>query len=187
MSTDASSPSVPPVDDANALTNVAFAPEVVGQTLEAVLVCLEADGAHLLRPMHADTLRLGWSPDLRPEEVVIDAACRYELEPILVHSTSWRLEQGRIVLTYVVAVQAPTALDQHLVDEPVARTDLARGDAMGRAPDIGISQVIEHAFRHLAWLIKDDATVRDALPDWAAFLADYEPEPFRAFGSPTSS
>ena len=45
-------------------------------------------------------------------------------------------------------------------------------------------QVLEHAFRHLSWLVKDDDAVRTALPDWMAFLGAYEPEPFRAFGAP---
>jgi hypothetical protein len=44
--------------------------------------------------------------------------------------------------------------------------------------------VLEHAFRHLAWLVKDDEAVRAALPDWVAFLDTYAPEPFRAFGPP---
>jgi hypothetical protein len=42
--------------------------------------------------------------------------------------------------------------------------------------------VIEHAFRHLAWLVADDAVVGDALVGWVAFLEGYEPEPFRALG-----
>ena len=55
---------------------------------------------------------------------------------------------------------------------------------MGAPPKIGVAQVVEHAFRHLAWLVKDDAAVRDALPDWVEFLDGYVPEPFRAFGAP---
>ena len=130
-------------------------------------------------------LRLGWRPDLGPGEVVLAAARRYGLVPLLVHSTSWRHEEGRLILTYVVAVRRPTpALDEHLADEPVVRADLARGDAMGPPPEIGVAQVLEHARRHLAWLVKDDVAVRKALPDWVAFLNGYEPEPFRAFGPP---
>jgi hypothetical protein len=104
--------------------------------------------------------------------------------PLLVHSTSWRLEGARVVLTYVVAVAPPEELNENLADEPVTRADLARGDAMGPPPEIGVAQVLEHAFRHLSWLVKDDEAVRGALPDWVAFLDGYEPEPFRAFGGP---
>ena len=58
------------------------------------------------------------------------------------------------------------------------------GDALTPPAEIGVSQVLEHAFRHLAWLVKDDEAVRAALPDWVAFLDTYAPEPFRAFGAP---
>jgi len=165
-----------------ALTNVAWSAEVVAQSLEALFVCLRSDGAHQLRPIHAPTLRLGWRPDVQPGDVVLAAARRYGLAPLLVHSTSWRFESARVVLTYVVAVAPPDVLDQNLVDEPVVRADLARGDATGPPPVIGIEQIVEHAFRHLAWLVEDDPAVREALPDWTGFLAAYVPEPFRAFG-----
>src|SRR5581483_5958344 len=46
--------------------------------------------------------------------------------PLLVHSTSWRYDDGRVVLTYVVAVRRPDRLNENLVDEPVLRADLAR-------------------------------------------------------------
>jgi hypothetical protein len=101
----------------------------------------------------------------------------------MVHSTSWRHEDGRLVLTYLAAVAPPSEPSGYLVDEPVARAELARGDAFGPPPDIGVAQVLEHAFRHLAWLVRDDASVGEALDAWKAYLRGYEPEPFRAFGA----
>ncbi len=178
-------PDRPPVIElAPALTNVAWSKELVSQSLEALFVYLADDGAHHLRPIHASSLRVGWPAQRQPGDIVAVAAGRYGLVPLLVHSTSWRFEDGRIVLTYVVAVERPGDLNENLIDEPVSRADLARGDAMGPPPEIGVSQVIEHAFRHLSWLVKDDDAVRTALPDWVAFLGAYEPEPFRAFGTP---
>ena len=174
----------PIVEIAPALTNVAWSKELVSQSLEALFVYLGDDGAHHLRPIHAQTLRVGWPASQQPGEIVAAAAKRYDLAPLLVHSTSWRLEDARVVLTYLVAVERPNELNENLADEPVARADLARGDAMGPPPEIGVSQVLEHAFRHLAWLVKDDAAVRAALPEWTAFLDRYEPEPFRPFGAP---
>lgn len=49
-------------------------------------------------------------------------------------------------------------------------------------PDtIGVEHVIEHALRHLAWLLADDPAIREALPPaWTIALASYHPEPFRA-------
>jgi hypothetical protein len=164
------------------MTSVAWSSDFVAQSLEVLFVTLEPDGAHHLRPVHAETLRLGWPPDRKPGEIVMESANRYGLTPLLVHSTSWRHEDARLVLTYVAAVERPAELTHYLADEPVARTDLARGDAFGPPPEIGVAQVLEHAFRHLAWLVKDDAVVGDRLGEWAGFLERYEPEPFRAFG-----
>jgi len=164
-------------------TSVAWSHEFLAQSLEAILVYLAADGAHHLRPIHAETLRLGWAPDRQPGAIVLEAVERYGLDPLMVHSTSWRHEDGRLVLTYLAAVAPPSEPSGYLVDEPVVRAELARGDAFGPPPDIGVAQVLEHAFRHLAWLVRDDASVGEALAAWKAFLERYEPEPFRAFGA----
>jgi hypothetical protein len=174
----------PLVQLAPPLTDVAWSSAFVSQSLEVLFVCLRPDGAHHLRPIHAPTLRLGWGPEHEPGQIVLDAAGRYHLTPLLVHSTSWRHQEGRLILTYVAAVAAPAAqgLSAYLTDEAVVRADLARGDALGPPTDIDVAQVIEHAFRHLAWLVKDDAVVGDRLAAWATFLDRYEPEPFRAFG-----
>ena len=175
----------PIIELAPAITNVAWSKELISQSLEALFVYLAEDGAHRLRPIHASTLRLGWPPDQEPGDIVALSARRYGLAPVLVHSTSWRLDEGRLVLTYVVAVRPPAELNENLADESVVRADLARGDALTPPPEIGVSQVLEHAFRHLAWLVKDDDAVRAALPGWVAFLDAYEPEPFRAFAAPS--
>jgi hypothetical protein len=167
---------VPLVDQAPALTRVAWSSEIVGQTLEALLVALRGDQAWFLHPIHAPALRVGWHPEHQPGDVVVEAAQRYGLVPLLVHSTSWRFEGARVILTYVAAVEPPRDLNQHLAEDPVARAELARGDALGPPIDIDLPQVLEHAFRHLA--------VRAALPSWAGFLSAYEPEPFRSFGGP---
>jgi hypothetical protein len=168
---------VPPLSD------VPWSSDFVAQSLETLFVCLRADMARHLRPIHAPTLRLGWAPGPDPGRIVLDASDRYDLTPLLVHSTSWHHEGDRLVLTYVVAVERPDHLSEYLTEEPVVRADLARGDALGPPTDIGVVQVIEHAFRHLSWLVKDDAVVGKALEDWVSFLDRYEPEPFRAFGS----
>src|SRR5204863_7313711 len=108
-------------------------------------------------PIHAASLRVGWRADEQPGEIVMAAAATYGLRPRLVHSTSWRYEAGRVVLTYVVVVEEPSPpLDDNLADVPVERADLARGDATGPPVQIEVAQVLEHAFRHLAWLVVDD-------------------------------
>jgi hypothetical protein len=168
---------VPPLSD------VPWSADFGAQSLETLFVCLRARGASHLRPIHAPTLRLGWAPGPDPGQIVLDASTRYGLTPLLVHSTSWRHEGDRLILTYVVAVEPPDHLSEYLIEEPVIRSDLARGDALGPPTDIGVNQVIEHSFRHLSWLVNDDAVVGEALSDWVRFLERYEPEPFRAFGA----
>lgn len=165
------------------LTSVAWSSAIIAQSLEVLLVYLDDGGAHLARPVHAASLRLGWPPDRKPGDIVMGAVERYGLTPLVIHSTSWRHDEGRLILTYVAAVERPTELGLYLTDEPVARTKLARGDAFGPPIDIGVTQVLEHAFRHLAWLVNDDAVVADRLRGWIGFLERYQPEPFRALGA----
>jgi hypothetical protein len=175
----------PLVEIVPALSNVAWAPDIVVQSIEPLFVYLGADGPRHLRPIHAASLRLGMRPDQQPGTVVLHTTRRYGLTPLLVHSTSWRFDDGRVVLTYVAAVAPPGAdRNENLADERVERAELARGDAFAPPPSIDVAQVLEHAFRHLAWLVQDDDEVRAALPEWAAFLSAYEPEPFRSFGTP---
>ncbi len=60
------------------------------------------------------------------------------------------------------------------------RVDLARGGATEAPTAIATAAVIEHALRHLAWLIRDDPAVAERLADgWAQALGDHVPEPFR--------
>jgi hypothetical protein len=114
---------------------------------------------------------------------VLDVLKWYPLVPLVVHSTSWRAEQGRIILTYVAAVQPPGKLPPDSLDiRPVARAEIARGGAMAPPTAIGVEAVLEHALRHLSWLVLDDPAIESALADWRPQLADFTPEPFRALG-----
>jgi len=85
------------------------------------------------------------------------------------------------VLTYVAVVVEPAALPpDSLVTLPVRRTELARGEAMSAPRSIGVEAVLEHALRHLAWLVRDDPAVGRALRGWHGVLGEFEPEPFRS-------
>lgn len=65
--------------------------------------------------------------------------------------------------------------------EPIRRAELARSSATRAPSRIGQAQILEHALRHLAWLVEDDEVVGDRLsPGWRLALADYVPEPFRS-------
>ena len=164
-----------------AISNVAWSPEFVAQTIEILPVFVADAGLIWLKPIHADSLRIGLRPTAKPGDVAVETLQWYELTPRVVHSTSWRSEDARVVLTYVAVVEPAFELPpESLVTVAVRRVDLARGETLGPPSAIDIEQVVEHALRHLSWLVKDDPAIRAALPDWRDGLSDYAPEPFRA-------
>jgi hypothetical protein len=175
-------PGAPPLPIVAPIIEAPWSADFLAQTLEVFIVCRRPTGLANLRPVHAPSLRLAMGVGREPAELVLAAVARYELRPIVVHSTSWRSEPGRIVLSYVAAVEAvdaPDALSPFLVAEPIARADLARGDATAAPTSIGTLQVLEHALRHVSWLVRDDPAVRVALAAWTPDLDAYVPEPFR--------
>lgn len=152
--------------------------EFLAQTLELLIVHLDGDRILGLRPIHAPTLQVGWAPGAPADVVLTRALARYGLEPRILHSTSWRHDGEHVVLTYLAVVDPPAQPNANLAAEPVNRVDLARGSATAPPASIASAQVLEHALRHLAWLLDDDATVAAALPEWREPLAGYAPEPF---------
>jgi hypothetical protein len=163
------------------LSSVPWSPELVAQSLEVLPVGLRDGKLFWLRPVHAHSLRVGISRSAEPSQIVLDVVAWYPLLPRVVHSTSWRYEEGRIVLTYVVVVDPPQHLPQNSLElVPVKRSDLARGSSMGPAESITVEAVLEHAVRHLAWLSRDDPAIATVLADWFEALEGYQPEPFQA-------
>jgi hypothetical protein len=163
------------------ISSVDWSPKFVAQTLEVLPVGLRDDRLFWMKPIHADSLRVGLSPTAKPGHAVLDVLKWYPLQPVVVHSTSWRQEEGRIILTYVAVITAPGKLPpDSLLETPVRRAKLARGEAMAAPQSIGVAAVLEHALRHLSWLVKDDPAVMKALAGWKEVLAGFEPEPFRA-------
>ena len=162
------------------VSTVAWSPQFVAQTLEVLPVFLRGGQLCWLKPVHAGSLRAGLNPSAAPADVVADVLRWYPLEPIVVHSTSWRQEEGRVILTYAAVVHPPGELPAgSLVSLPVARTELARGGATSAPESIDVAAVLEHALRHLSWLVRDDAAVARALEGWGHALAPFAPEPFR--------
>ena len=165
------------------LSNVPWSSEFAARSLETFFVFLRDGEPIALRPIHAESLLLGWGAGVQPGAVVVEAAARYGLNPVVVHSTSWRTIDDRLILTYLAIVDVPDRPGPHLVEVPVLRSDLARGERLAAPAHIEVDAVIEHAFRHLRWLLDDDDVVREALPDWPAALEECRPEPFRAFAA----
>ena len=158
-----------------------WSPDFVAQTLEVLPVYLVHGELFWMKPVHADSLRVGLSPRDTPANAVIDVLGWYPLKPVVVHSTSWRHEEGRVILTYVAVVAPPSHLPaDSFVQLPVGRAELARGQAMAAPNAIAFDAVLEHALRHLSWLVKDDPVVMHELASWGEILSRYQPEPFRA-------
>jgi hypothetical protein len=160
-----------------------WSPDFVVQALELLVVHRGPEGIVRLRPVHAASLQLGWPPGTTADAVLIAALARYGLQARVLHSTSWRHDGEHVVLTYLAVVDPPSAANENLAHEPVGRTQLARGAATAAPASIQVDQVVEHALRHLTWLLRDDPAVAAALPDWAPLLEDYVPEPFRQLGA----
>lgn len=161
------------------LASAPWSPDFLAQELELLIVARAADDVVSLRPVHAPSLQIGWGPGRSADDVLTAALARYGLAPTVLHSTSWRRAGDQVVLTYLAVVDAPAALNPNLAAEPVLRGDLARGGATSAPASIAIGQVLEHALRHLAWLLADDPAVAAALPGWAVLLPEYVPAPFR--------
>jgi hypothetical protein len=166
------------------LSELPWSADFVMQAIEVLPVALRNDGLISLHPDCADSFVVGWPAGARPEEVAATAIAGIGMKPVVLHSTSWRHAGAEVVLTYLAVVRADAPLPPFWEVRPVAHTELARGSATAPPPVIGVSQVLEHALRHLAWLLKDDEEIAQALPDWREALAGYTPEPFRALGGP---
>ena len=149
--------------------------------VEVFPVLLRGSTLRWLRPAgEHQPLRVASVPDGHPGDVVLAELASRGLDALALHSTSWRTEGDRVVLTYLAVV--PEAAEGWEEDD-VERADLARGSSHGAPARIDASQVIEHGLRHLCWLSKDDPVIRDLLtPAWTRVLTAYTPEPFRVLG-----
>jgi len=150
--------------------------------IEILPVFLRDGAVWYLHPNGRPSLRVAATTD-QPGEAVVSALADYQVSASIVHSTSWRHDQGALVITYLAVAEPREGRTGELAAVPVRRTELARGSATGTPPSIEIEHVVEHALRHLAWLSRDDPVVRDSLDRaWKSALDPYEPEPFRSLG-----
>ena len=166
------------------LSEALWSPDFVMQAIEVLPVFLRDGRLWSFHPEHADSFVLAWPTGAKPEEIAAKAMVILELEPIVLHSTSWRHAEKEVVLTYIAVVPADADPPPSWQVAEVERSELARGDATAPPSSIGVMQVLEHALRHLAWLRKDDPVIAGLLGDWSDALSSYVPEPFRALGGP---
>ncbi|MEV6520713.1 hypothetical protein AB0M43_02065 [Longispora sp. NPDC051575] len=95
--------------------------------------------------------------------------------PALLHSTSWRYDDGRVVLTYAGACDPTPRRGRALRPVTAARS----GDPLAPCPPaVSLVQVASHACRHLAMLRITDGYVAAAVgPEFWDLLAAYEIAP----------
>ena len=168
------------------LSEALWSPDFVMQAIEILPVMLYHGRIRSLRPEHAESFVVGWPAGARPEEIAAQALIQLGMEPLVLHSTSWRHADREVVLTYIAVVVPDTAAPESWQTTEVVHSELARGGATAPPSSIGVDQVQEHGLRHLAWLRQDDPVIADLLDDWSSVLSDYIPEPFRALGSQDS-
>ncbi len=166
------------------LSEIPWSADFVMQAIEVLPVTYREGGIRSLRPQHAASFVIGWPAGAKPEAVALRALESLNLQPLVLHSTSWRQDGAEVVLTYLAVVAGDSVPPDSWCEAPIAHAELARGGATTPPPVIGVDQVLEHALRHLAWLVNEDQGIAAALPGWREILAVYVPEPFRALGGP---
>jgi hypothetical protein len=152
--------------------------------VEILPLALSGGAIHALRPSGAASWQVACPSESDPGAAVTTALRSRGLRPSVVHSTSWRHDRGRLVLTYVAVLSGEPPSTAGLVARPVRPGELARGGALTPPVGLDVDQVLHHALRHLAWLQREDAAIAAELdPAWAAALAGHRPEPFSALSS----
>jgi hypothetical protein len=148
---------------------------------EVFAVWLAEDHLELTGPCGPAPWLIELGPADHPVEVVTRIVRDVIGDPLLVHSTSWRRDRGAVILSFVVVIDRSQV--RSMASLPIARSELARGEAAAAPRSIATAQVVEHGLRHMAWLAQDDPVVAAGLPaGWRTLLADYVPEPFRNLG-----
>ena len=146
---------------------------------EVFVVFLEGTTIRWSGPAGPAAWRIEVAGGSDPMDVVREVVSRVLGPPTVLHSTSWRTDSGGIVLTFLAIVEPDQLGDRP--SAPVSRVQLARGDAVEAPTDITEAQVIEHALRHLAWLVDDDPAICGRLsPAWRDALDAYPAEPFQS-------
>lgn len=149
--------------------------------IEILPVFLKDGEIWCVRTAQGPSLQVGDDGARHPGDSVVAELGKYGVRPTAVHSTSWRYERERLIVTYLAVLEDPAPSGTGLEASEVRRRELARGTATGPPPDIQIEHVIEHALRHLAWLSRDDPVIKHLLHGgWLRALEVYEPEPFRS-------
>ena len=105
---------------------------------------LAGDHLELTGPCGPAPWLLELGPTDHPLEVVTRIVREVVGEPLLVHSTSWRRDREAVILSFVVVIDG--TLVGSMASLPIARSELARGEATAAPREIATAQVVEHGF-----------------------------------------
>jgi len=153
--------------------------------LEILPVFVDAGTVWRLRPRGASSWCLPYRGGA-VREAALRCLASVGVEVAALHSTSWRQEGDLVLLTHLAVLPSPAGDLEGFERRRVRPGGLARGTAVSPPARIEVEHVVEHALRHLAWLIGEDPAIRLALePGWRGPLRPYRPEPFRVFEPPS--
>jgi hypothetical protein len=100
----------------------------------------------------------------------------------LLHSTSWRMDEHAVVLTYMSVIKSAGPIPETWADaRPVSAALLAvvgqpAPSPVTAPPAPRYIDVLMHGIRHLRFLMDSDSAARDALPDmWRRHLEPITP------------
>lgn len=147
--------------------------------LEIVPVSQRAGVIYWVRPLGPSLWQIDFTFEEDPCRQIINLLARYSCSPLIVHSTSWRYEANRMILTYLAALPATHALNEGWICQAADGDFLARGSALEPPAEVDMRAIVNHALRHLAWLALDDPSIGAALrTPWIRALEAFLPAPF---------
>jgi hypothetical protein len=148
--------------------------------LEILPLMLVNDDIQYWHPKNAQALTISCIASQHPNEQVESVMKKLGFQPLLIHSTSWRFDQGVLTLTYLVLVNELTMPQQmNLKRSSIEPASIVHGTAIKAPKNIALKSVIYHAITHLSWLSMTDEPVKNQLSQaWKQALKKYIPEPF---------
>ena len=161
------------------LSDLADDPEPISTMIEILPVVLKKGQVYLWTPESGSSWRISYVAQAHPHQTVSNAAGDANLEPILIHSTSWRHQKDGLILTYLVVLKSSAEAPEGFGSIAFKSGAILRGGATLPPDQIGISAVLNHALEHLSWLLREDPAVQNVLnAQWRKVLDPYIPKPF---------
>lgn len=120
--------------------------------------------------------------DTNPHRAVEDILHEQEAAPQLLHSTSWRMDEDALMVTYIAVIECQSPVRQGWPEAKPVSDDMLQ--AVGKpsptepteSPVPREIDVLAHAIRHLRFLLDTDAEARQGLgEDWRSRLKELSP------------